>query len=274
MKKTTVITSLAAMLAAAACGAFEEKPWFGNQWEFRLDTAYTYSRFTSVQNALQPLKSPSNNQDLLFDLGFCPEDGLDVETEVEFAHTPRQLWARRSVGIQARFRLLDDLIGDPVSLSIGGSLRLVANNSIKDISSPYAARWNAEIHTAIGKEWSSGPSWRMRIYGLGTIGQGNRGSPWTRARLALANNEEDGKEVEIFAEGYWGFGSQQKVNINDFHGWGKIDHSSVDLGVGYHQHFPVWGTLGIDYAYRVYARSYPKAASTLTLFYKLPFSFI
>jgi hypothetical protein len=253
--------------------AFEEKPWLGDFLGFYLDSSYTYSRFNHVQNAVHQLRHASNDNLLTFDLNFCPADGWDIDLEAEFAHTPRQRWGRRSLATQLRYRWLDDIAGDPISLTTGLSIRQVAHVSVRDISSPYAARWDFEVHSAIGKEWSRGPSWYMRWYGVGALGQGNRGSPWTRARLVLEGNREDHHQVSLFGYGYWGFGSQEKVNIAHFHGWGQIDHGSIDLGAGYRYVTDVWGYLWLEYSHRVYARSYPAAVNTVQIGYHLPFTF-
>lgn len=256
-----------------AVHAFEEKPWLGNFLEFYLDSSFTYYRFRHVENAIKQPKTPSNNYLLNFDLGFTPFDGWEVAAECELAQTPRQNFGRRSLAVQLRTRWMDDIMGDPVSWTTGVTARQVASDSVHDISSPYAAPWDFELHAAIGNEWSHGPFWYMRWYGVAALGQGNRGSPWTRARLAFELNRDNRHQLEFFGDGYWGFGRRRRVDIQHFNGWGKYDHSSVDLGFGYRYVVGVWGYLWLEYSHRVYARSYPQAQNTFQIGYHLPFSF-
>lgn len=265
--------SIITLMASVSLAAFEEKPWLGDFLSFYLDSSYTYSRFRHVQNAVVQPRSASNNQLIAFDLGFIPFDGWEAAAELEFAHTPRQSWGRRSIAFQVRNRILDDIIGDPISLTVGGSIRQVAGVSVRDISSPYAARWDFEVHTAIGNEWSYGPTWYMRWYGVGALGQGNRGSPWTRARLVFELNRSDRHQISLFSAGYWGFGNRHKVDIQHFTGWGKINHSSVDIGFGYRYVTEVWGYLWLEYGHRILARSYPQRQNSIQIGYHLPFSF-
>lgn len=264
---------LLAAFFSTSLAAFEEKPWLADFLEFYLDSSYTYYRFRHVDDAVHQLHSPSNNNLLSFDVGFIPVDGWELALEAEFASTPRQSWGRRSVAGQIRVRWLDDIAGDPITLTTGLSVRQVAHVSVHDISSPYAARWDIEAHAAIGNEWSRGANWYMRWYGVGALGQGNTGSPWTRGRAAFELNRDNHHQIEFFGIGYWGFGHRRKVNIEHFRGWGHIDHASIDLGVGYRYVTDFWGYFWIEYAHRVLAKSYPMAQNTIQIGYHFPFSF-
>lgn len=259
--------------ASSSLLAFDEKPWLGDFLDFYLDSSYTFYRYRHVQNAVKQPKSPSNNNLLTFDLGFFPFDGSEIAAELEIADTRRQSFGRRSLALQLRTRWMDDIAGDPISVTTGFSVRQVSHSSVRDVSSPYAAPWDFEAHGALGKEWSHGAHWYMRWYGIGALGQGNRGSPWTRGQLAFELNREDKHQLKFFGLGYWGFGHREKVNISHFHGWGKYDHSSIDLGAGYRYVFDVWGYLWIEYAHRVFARSYPQSQNSIQIGYHLPFSF-
>ncbi|MBS3905083.1 MAG: hypothetical protein KGZ39_07140 [Simkania sp.] len=258
-------------LMATAYG-FEEKPWLGNLWEFYLDTGYMFSRYDSVANSTKHLKAPSNNNVFSVDIGLVPIDSWDAAIEVDFAQTPRQSLGRRSVAAQVRTLWLNDIIGDFVSLTTGFSVRQTSYRSLHDISCPYSARWDFEINSAMGKEWGCGPNWCMRLYGLGAVGQGSRGSPWTRAKVAYQIHQLESHIWEFFSLGYWGFGRRREVNINHFNGWGFYDHSSIDLGFGYLYELGVWGRLRFDYSHCIHARVYPRGTNSFIIGYHLPFS--
>ncbi len=264
--------TLMCSLVASAYG-FEEKPWFGELWEFYLDGSYNYSRYDSVANAVKPLKDPSNNHLFTFDLGLVPLEDWDATLEVEFADTPSQSLGRRSVAAQLRTLWLNDIIGDAVSFSTGILVQQTSFNSLRDISSPHSARWDFELHGAVGKEWACGADWCTRLYGMGALGQGSSGSPWTRADVVWQLHKHQSHTWEFYSLGYWGFGKRHEVNIHKFKkGWGSYDHSSIDVGLGYLYQFSVWGTLRLDYAYRVYAYVFPRGVNSLTVSYHFPFS--
>ncbi|MCB1076018.1 MAG: hypothetical protein KDK59_10915, partial [Simkania sp.] len=79
-------------------------------------------------------------------------------------------------------------------------------------------------------------------------------------------------KFELYSEGYFGFGKRHEVDIRHLNGYAKIMHQSIDIGASYHYLFEIWGSLGIQYSYRVYARAFPKQASILKVEYILPFS--
>ncbi len=262
------------VLCSASMGlfGFEEKPWLGNTLEFYVDSAYSFYRFSSVANAKPGLHRSFNANLLTFDLG-VPIDAFEGALELEFADTTKQSLGRRSVAVMFRMRWLDDIVGDPVSLTTGVSVRQTAYASLKDISCPSSSRWDFEAHAAVGKEWSSGADWMSRVYGIGALGQGVNGLPWTKAKLAYDLHQPGSHIWEFYGLGYWGFGSRHTVHIHHFHGWGPYNHSSVDLGLGYAFLFGEWGYLRFDLYQRVYSKVYPSYQTGVVAMYHFPFSF-
>lgn len=270
MLKKLLSLSCAAPLCATALYV---DPWFGDIYEFNFRTNYTYSRYSHVQNSRPQLKSPSNDQRFAFSLEMPPSDKFDVEFEIEFVDTPRQSWGLRSYAGQFRFLMLNDVEGDPISLTAGVNVRGVSRNSLRDVSSPYHSNTNFELNSAVGKEWSYRKYWTMRAFGFAGVGIANHGSPWLRTLAAFEGNVVDKHQYQVFTESYWGFGSQHRVNVDDFHGYAKIHHQSIDVGAGYSYLFDVWGSINFTYAFRVYARSFPEYVNFFALTYNLPFSF-
>ncbi|MES2121735.1 MAG: hypothetical protein V4492_03025 [Chlamydiota bacterium] len=256
------------------CHSLETKPWLGTSYECTFGSAFTYSRYSKVQNASVQLKSPSNDYDVLFDLGFTASPQFDVQAELELVQTPRQSFGVRSAAIQARYQILDDIAGDPISCALGINLRGVPNDSLRDVSSPYAGNYNVELTGAIGKEWSCGGHWTSRAYAFATGGIAEQGLPWTRALMVWQKNVQNTHHFTAFATGLFGFGTKQHVNVRHFHGWGKFHHQSIDLGASYGYHFGVYGTLSASYAYRVFARDFPENVNFFTLSYEIPFSLL
>ncbi|MGC2595405.1 MAG: hypothetical protein WA347_03915 [Rhabdochlamydiaceae bacterium] len=261
-------------LLLLSCPAFalETIPWLGDQYAFDFQSAFTYSRYHKVEGASKQLKSPSNDYDLFLDVGFTALPTLDMRTEIEFAATPRQSWNWRSVAIQARYQWLDDISGDPISLTTGINVRGVPHHSLRDVSCPYASYANFELTLSVGKEWSKEGMWTMRTYGLVSVGQANRGFPWTQELAVWQLNWQDTHELSLFAVGDFGFGGKQHVDVRHFDGWAKFQHQSIDLGVAYGYQFTFYGTLTASYAYRIFAHNFPERVNFFTLAYSIPFS--
>lgn len=272
------IALVSVLCISASLQALKMEPWLGNVWEFEFDASYLYSRFHNVSNAVPQLTSPSNNNFVFFDLGVTPLFGIDslptwdFQAEIEFAATPRQNFGFQSGALQARKQWLDDIMGDPVSFMTGIIARGVSHKSLRDVSCPYHSYANFELNGCIGKEWDSGADWLFRTFGFLGLGTASRGYPWIRAHLEFQGNAHDIVEYRLFAEGYFGLGNKRDVHTEAFFGWAKIHHQSIDLGLGIRYLLDVWGWLEIDYAYRVYAYSFPEHVNFAMISYHLPFS--
>jgi hypothetical protein len=260
------------LLLPASAFCLQEEPWLTEIWEMQFTPLFNYSRFRHVSHAAEPLKKPFNARLWSGDLGVALSNALDCGIEVEAASTTQTPFSVRSYGAQLRQNFLDDLVCDPLSLTGGFLFREATGRSLKDISSPYHARANFEINLAAGKEWHNQKHWVVRAFAFTGLGIANRGSPWTRLRLSLQGTLDGQHQLNLFALGYVGFGSQKLVHIHHFDGYGKIAHRSIDLGIGYAYAFDIWGKISAEYSHRVFARSYPQGVNSITLRYQLPFS--
>jgi hypothetical protein len=250
----------------------DREPWFCNLWEFTFTPTYTYSRYPKVQNGVPHKQHPSNDHLLGFDLAVAPSPSWQFDVEVEFADTPRQSMGFRSGAFQARYLWLDDLLGDPVSLTFGAVGRQVSGRSLKDVSCPYHSNFNFEINTVLGREWDQEFAWRIRVFGGGALGIGNRGLPWASAFGTVEGQIKQAHRLGLFCDGSAGFGSRTDVLIDRFNGYAFIKHRNIDVGLKYTYAFEIWGHLSFTYTRRVYARSFPEQVNFFTVSYMLPFS--
>lgn len=250
----------------------EQEPWFCNTWEFTFTPSYTYSTYPKVQNGTPHHQKRSHDHVLSFDLAMPPSPQWQVNAKVEFADTPRQSMGLRSGALGAQYLWLDDLLGDPVSLTTGVVLRGVTRSSLRDVSAPYHSYFNYEINASVGKEWDHGFDWYARIYGGSSLGMANRGYPWATAFAVVEGQMQHAHRLGLFTAGYMGFGHQKQVSIDHFHGYAFIQHRNIDMGIKYTYVFEIWGHLSLAYTCRLYARSFPEQVNFFTLSYMLPFS--
>lgn len=252
--------------------ALDMEPWFCNLWEFNFTPSYTYSRYRDVQNGHPQLKSTSNDHLLIFDLSVSPLPQWEFSADIEFADTPRQSMGLRSYALQGKYLWLNDVVGDPVSLTTGLNVREVSGHSLKDVSCPYHFHTNIELNASIGREWSRGFNWHLRLWGFGALGMANRGYPWTRAFTTLEGQWKGAHRLGLFSEWYAGLGGHATVNTDHFNGYAQIRHRNCDVGLTYTYIFEVWGRISVAYTRRVFARSFPENVNFFTLRYTLPFS--
>jgi hypothetical protein len=112
----------------------------------------------------------------------------------------------------------------------------------------------------------------VRSYGGASLGIANQGRPWLSGFAGVEGQMKHAHRLGLFFEGAAGFGSQKRVPINHFHGYGSIKHRNIDVRAQYTYVFEVWGQLSLAYTRRLYARSFPEHVNFFTLSYMLPFS--
>ncbi len=254
--------------------AFEERPYFYEPFEMHLDLSYSYSWFSKV-NGAHPPSIPTfhaNVENIVW--GVSPTEHFDLQLGIETAQTSKNHFYFRSGAAYLRYGWLSDVAGDPVSLVTGVIFAGATSASLKDISSPYAAAFNAEMNLSLGKEWAPLKQWTHRLWGLTGLGCGSQGSPWLRLRLQYDARIAKDHVLLFGANSYLGFGKEHFVDIQHFNGWGKIQHRSIDIDVGYRYELGIWGYLEIHYARRVFAKFYPEQLNSFVLSYHLPFSAI
>ncbi|GAB4191352.1 MAG: hypothetical protein Tsb0015_13150 [Simkaniaceae bacterium] len=260
------------LLLPFSLSAFEIKPWYPTIYQFEFRPSFTVQHYPQVDNAVNPKNYSSTDEILTLNLGIPFTPNWDIQIETELDNTKKRSFGLLSGGLQLRYQLLDDISGDPFSLTVGMSYRGVPYNRLEDVSTPYHFVSNFEVHSAIGKELARRSTWIFRTFAFLGAGIANKGSPWLRPLVSFETNIQDRHQIELFAEGYFGFGDQSKVNIRRFSGYQNIEHRSIDGAIVYRRIFAIWGSLEFQFLRRLYAHSYPERLNAFTVTYRLPFS--
>jgi hypothetical protein len=253
--------------------ALKNDPWIPPPFEFSADAKYNFSYFSSVANAVNPENYSSyvNNLNLELNLSVSPE--IFVETEVEFDNSKKVDFNLLSVAPAVKYQFLNDLTGDMVALVVGAYFRYVPENRLIDVATPYSGEFNFDFLISVGKEFDRNEKPLGNLYAMLDFGIATIGAPWI---LADITGEAIFKQKHFFKmgiDGFFGFGSQSTVNIDDFYGYAKIYHQSLDIKLGYTYKLDVWGDLSLVYKGRVLATAYPDAYNLFGVEYKISFSF-
>jgi hypothetical protein len=271
MKKR--LSSILFSLLPFVGSALEMQPWFGDVYEFHFLGSYSYSRFHKVQNGTPQLTSPFNVNLIYLGLDFSSSPDWSLDADIQFADTTQESFNFRTGAVQARYLWLDDIVGDPVSLTTGINIRLTPTMSLRDVSCPSYGNADFELNAALGREIDASDDWRFRLWAFAAVGHANRGSPWVRGVAAIETNYDDAHKFAVYAYGTNAYGWQTQVDIDHFHGYAKIREKSIDLCFRYGYRMGVWGTMRFEYQRRVLAKSYPENVNTFLVGYLLPFSF-
>lgn len=251
----------------------EEQPWFGEVYEFHFLGSYAYSRFHSVQNSVPHYNQPFQSNLAYLGLDFSPSPVWSIDGDMQVAGTTAESFYFQSIALQARYLWLDDIIGDPITLTTGANGRFITTNALHDVSAMRHGNVDFEVNFSLGKEFDANDSWRMRAWVFGALGHANRGSPWVRATAALEANIEDQHKFALYATGMNGYGRHTHIDVNHFDGYAKIREKNIDLGFRYGYRVGVWGTLRFEYQRRLLAKSAPQRVNSFIFGYLLPFCF-
>lgn len=259
-------TLIAALLFALGSQGFaaEVQPWLGNLYEFEWRNSLKYQQYSNVASPFQLVHYSSSDLFLTSSLSNTLAPEFSLEGEVTAANTRRQSGGIDHFSFTGRYLWLDDIAGDPISLVTGASFSQAFVPALEDVSSFHHGRSEAEFFLSVGKEIPCGDVWMSRSWGMLGFGVAERGSPWVRTILAYEQRFCQRHELRGKVETLWGMG-HGRLRPHHFHGYGSIQHQSVDFAVRYAYLIDFFGSVDLEYSYRVYARNFPDQTQCLKL---------
>jgi hypothetical protein len=221
-----------------------------------------------IVNVVQTYPSHTN-----YFLGMGLEASYDVwqlDVEVNSAITKHRGYSFDDFRLTGRYRWMDDVIGDPVSIYTGITYVYATHHSLRDPNLFHHGTAEGEVHVALGKEFDHRDRWITRFWGVGVVGIANQGSPWVRAEVAFERNWCDQHVVAVFLDTLWGLGNRS-LHTHHFHGYGSVRHRSIDVGAQYKWRTIYDSVLTFGYAYRPYACNFPKHVNTFMVQWMIPY---
>lgn len=264
---------LYSILGSSLVFGFEQSPWLDFPYEFHFTTAFAESYYSNISNAIYQESKYKNsfNEHIQFNLDVTTLSSLEAELELEFFQTKATNFTLESVGFEVRKQVSDDIQGDLLSTTIGASFRFVPDHALSDPFVPYQGLLNFEANLVLGKEFDQAFDWTKRGYLFLATGLANQGAPYLKANGVFEMHRMHNL-FGVFLNTYFGFGGRSKIDEKSFHGYGKIQHQSVDVGLRYKYLFDIYGSLSAEFSYRVYAFSFTKNQTVLEIRYWFPFS--
>ncbi len=240
-------------------------------WEIEVSPSYAVAYYPRLDGSCQSYHSWDQTVSLSAGATVLPI--LDVDCLMDFFKSRERRFGLQSVAARGRYLWLNDVAGDKVTLTTNLVLRYVPSGNFKDPSCPYHALLSGELGLGLGKEFAHLFHWRSRLYALAAAGMGNTRCGWYR--LVGGGKMHFPMQRSVLAlelETYNGFGSERKIDLNNFQGYGKLAHHSLDIQLMYSWEISVWGSMEVAAKYRVYASVFPEQLFQIMLSYRLPFS--
>jgi len=248
--------------------ATELIPWYGNDLEIETRATYLFQSYRSVDGSCG---KRSSNDHFLTLSALVPYDCWCAELEATWADTCKPSFGWDNFRLTGRYRILDDIIGDCVTLVTGVTLTKAFRPARRDISSFHHGGIEVEGHVTVGQEVSCEQFWTSRWWGVLGLGVGDVGSAWIRGDAAWETNICERHIIRLFGKTLWGLGGR-KLCVRKFHGYGSIHHQSIDLGLRYSYWTDLCDiTLAVEYSRRVYAKNFPRRADHIMLRLLYPF---
>ncbi len=250
--------------------ATDFKPWYPRNLELQPQATYSYQSYQTVDTVHGFAHRPAYNDFLDLSLsGAYSQYAIELETLL--AATRHRSFGFADLRFTGRYQWLDDVIGDPCTLTTGLTLTQVFSQSRHDNSFFYHGGIEVEAHVAAGRELSCREFWQSRYWGVLGFGVADEGSPWVRANLSWEHNWWDTMSATVFLESLWGFGGEGLHLNKHFHGYGPIHHQSIDLGFRYSYTLECGGVATCGYARRFYALNCPRCVSEWCVSFLYPF---
>lgn len=244
--------------------ATQQQPWFGELYEFEWRQSLTYQSYSKINKNSAAISYPENALFLNGGLSFTVSPEINVEFEATQAKTHRNQGLLDNFRLSARYRLLDDIAGDAISLVAGLTFTQAFKRSLFDKSSFHHGREEAEFFLSIGREQQVEAEWQSRWWTLVALGVADRGTIWTRTRVNYDYKVGESGYFQLFAHALAGWGKHD-ISLNHFRGYGLVRHRSIDLGLRYTYEKLYFGCAYIEYMQRVYARNFPDQTHSLRL---------
>lgn len=268
MKKCATALFLCLFFTSLLQG-IELKPWYSRALNVQGILDYRFQTYPSVATSHKNGHYSSDDQFVDGSFIFVYEP-YSIQIETLLANTKKRSFDWDNISLTLRYLCLDDNIGDPFSLTTGLTLGRAWREAVNDISSFHHGRNEAFFHVALGKQKIQGASFLSRWWTVLGIGTADRWTAWLVANAAYEWNYFEPHRFGIYVNSLWGCGTHA-LKVEDFGGYGPLDHRSVDIGIRYTYELDYYGSLNISYARRVYASNFPENTNQVVASYIYPF---
>lgn len=260
------------LVLGSAAGAYPFKPWLGNLFEFQFKGAYTYQYYSRIKLEEGDFHKRVHNQLVGLDLGMTvlPNAalGIDIAAQKRTAHA----MTFDHVGVRGQYLLLDDIVGDPVSMTFNLMLTSNDRKALPAMGLMHHGRFEALAGFSIGREWAIGRTFTHRLWANLGLGGASHASLYTMDSLSWQINFIDRLRFGLKGLFDAGYGTKKLQSIEGFDGYRHLRYRTADLVANLKYRWGIWGDLSLQVGRRLWAESAPQNNFFFTITYHLPFS--
>lgn len=260
---------ISSLFSCIAAHSLETQPWLFKPLELQPQISYRFQNYSSINSSKKHQHYHSSDNFVKGEIGLAVEP-YEIQMELELADTRKRAFGGDHAALTGRYLYSNDILGDPYSITLGGTYSQAWKWGLYDISSFHHGLYELELHTSIGRESSYLSEWLYRWWSFLAVGIAERGSPWIKGEAYFEKNYCDRYLVQGFIKTLWGLGSRS-LHVDHFRGYGAVNHQSVEMGWGVHYTFCNQGTLKFEYTHRLYSKNFPRSANNFKFSYLYPF---
>ena len=269
MKKLLVCVFTGAM--SQLCG-LQVTPWLGNWLEFEGSLYQKHTESKKVDTTHGTKHEYLHSEKSVCSLEFMPLEDLSTELEFAAAKTQRKGYGFEALKAQVRYNLLNDLVGDPVTLTTGLATSISTPSRIRDLSSTEHAVFESDARVACGREFGYSDNGFYKAWAMGLMGVGSSGSGWVAGEVHVERELYDRHHFDLFLTFEKGLSSHKLHHIDDFHSYSRLGYEFEEVGFKYTLKEIALGSLYLQYAKRLHARYCPRASWSVEVGFLIPFS--
>lgn len=250
--------------------AWREAPWFPVAFEMQPELQWRCQRYERLTSEERSLEHHSRDHFGQLYGSFTWWNDWEVAAAYSVASTTTHRFLHSDqLFLRCRYLLLDDVVGDPVSLTMGVAIYQTFGWSRSDPSCFSHGAIATELQCAVGKEWGALLDWRYRSWLVATLGVGDHGSAYGRACFGSEYHADEGAQWGLAIDWLSGCGHEQ-LSLDTFSGYGSLRHRRCD-GQLYGRCPLGEGVISVGYSYCFYAKNSPVHARQFWLSYLYPF---
>jgi hypothetical protein len=252
--------------------ALQKEPALPAPYTFEYNNSYTYQYVPTIDQAINPIDFHSHNNFYYTSLSGSFKEGQALFLGVGFNATSQSSFNFLEASIEYRVALLNQLLGDFVSVQIAPVITFVPHYRVTDVNTPYQNVFNASTILSLGAELDRGGDWIANFFLAAQGGISSDSGPFIDLELHASTKLANAYIFSVAVEELIGFGNDHVVNVGAFRGWSNIAHRSTKFCASFGYIVNVYGTLTLEFAYRPFSRSYLQNDSSLSIGYAFPFS--
>ena len=250
----------------------QREPYLPEPYTFEFKNSYAYQYIPSIDQAINPIDFHSNNNFCFSSLSGAFNEGQAIFFELGANATSLSSFNFFQATVQYRFALLNELIGDPLTLQIAPVFSFIPNYRIKDVNTDYQNTVNVSTICSFGREIEYKNDWVAKFYGVVEGGISSGLGPFFDIEFAALAKLSELYILKLSFLEFIGFGRKNVVNVSNFNGWSEISHQSLQIQASFSFILGFYGNLDFSYGYRIYSKSYFQNDSTFQVSYTFPFS--